>query len=72
MRKYMMVLPCLLFSGLVAAEDVHRPSQRQSASLSVPTTADKPSKTSKARLADPSNRFHMTQNGKKIDRKSVV
>lgn len=60
MRKYMIVLPCLLFSGLVAAEDAHRPKQ-QKAVASASAAADK-----STRLADPSNRFNMTQDGKKM------
>ena len=53
MRKILVALPCLLFSGLVLAKDV-------------PKTAPKPAAAPVSQPTDTSKRFNMTQNGKKM------
>lgn len=53
MRKILVALPCLLFSGLVLAKDA-------------PKTAPKPAAAPVSQPTDTSKRFNMTQNGKKM------
>lgn len=95
MRKTMMVVSCLLLSGVAMAKDVSnkdgvlasrsilasalQSTQHQDAApVGQPAAADgwmaakrkaaapKPAEKVETRLADPSNRFNMTQDGKKM------
>lgn len=95
MRKTMMVVSCLLLSGVAMAKDVSnkdgvlasrsilasalQSTQHQDAApVGQPVAADgwmaakrkaaaaKPAPQAETRLADPSNRFNMTQDGKKM------
>jgi hypothetical protein len=95
MRKTMMVVSCLLLSGVAMAKDMSNPNeanagrsilgsalqsaqQHEAAPIGQPAATDswmaakrkpapaKPAAQVETRLADPSNRFNMTQDGKKM------
>ena len=57
MRKILVALPCLLFSGLVLAKDAPAPTSK-----SAPKAAAAPV----SQPTDTSKRFNMTQNGKRM------